>query len=60
MKLEIVHIAKTEKMCALKLKRLPKDNYFVQLFKWNGFGFNFVKQIRDPITTKRLEIIKAF
>ena len=57
--LSVIWLGKTERMCALKLKRLTDKDYFVQHFKWNGFGFAFVKQITNPVATKNLEIIKG-
>lgn len=57
--LSIVALTKSEKACALRLRTLPKSKYTVQVHKWNGFAFTFVKLISDPIATKSLKIIKA-
>ena len=59
MSLSIIYVAKSEKTCALRLRTLPKSRYTVQVHKWNGFAFAFVKLISDPIATKSLKIIKA-
>lgn len=59
MTLSIVAITKSEKACALRLRTLPKSKYTVQVHKWNGFAFAFVKMISDPVATKSLKIHKA-
>lgn len=59
MALSIVSLTKSEKACAIRLRALPKSKYTVQVHRWNGFAFAFVRMISDPIATKSLKISKA-
>lgn len=55
--LEILAVATNEKCCCRRLKNLQPLDCFVQVFKWNGFGFGFLRQIRDPQITADNRIV---